>query len=956
MTRTAFDAQSSASLLDFVPESYVRLDSEFRYTLVNRAAEELLGKARAELLGRVLWEVFPRVVGTLFDSNYRRVMAERVTASFEEFYEPWQRWYSIFAAPDLEGGIVVRTMDVTGRKRAEAYRELDREVLWILNQPGDLQQAMQRTLGAVNRLNHCDALGIRLQDGEDFPYIAQEGFSQEFLQTENTLVHLDADGGVCRDAEGHTRLECACGLVISGRTDPSIPLFTKGGSCWTNEASQLLEIPADADPRICPRNQCVHHGYASLALVPIRSQGKIVGLLQLNDRRRGHFSLDTIELLEGVAAHIGEALMRKRAEEALRKTSAALAEAEAHFHLMFNAISDAVFVFTVGDDGVASPFVEVNDAACRYLGYGREELLRMSFFDVVGPELNLDLRTLLQEVRAKGHVFYEACDVAKGGRRVPVEVSTRLTEFNGREALISSVRDVSDRREIEKKYRDIFEGAMEGIYRTSIDGNSETANPALARMLGYDSAEEYLATMHDSANQVWASPQERARFLEVLERQDIVRGYECQLKRKDGRVIWVSINSRRVCGADGRSLYNEGFMEDITERKRGEEERARLEAQFLQAQKMESVGRLAGGVAHDFNNLLTVINGYSQLLLAKLTVGDPLREKIEQIHKAGERAAGLTRQLLAYSRTQILQPHRLDLSCLVEDMRPMLERLVGEDIDVTVELLREGGVVHADPHQMEQVVMNLVVNARDAMPGVGTLLLRTSVVEWTEGETWARPESRAGRYVVLAVTDTGVGMDEETKVRIFEPFFTTKGTGEGTGLGLSMVQGIVAQSGGFIDVESEKGKGTTFQIYLPAAVGALAETEVPASGRTLGGRETVLVVEDQKEVRNYAVGVLKEFGYRAIPAENVGEALLLSEKKRFDLVLTDVVMPHASGKELAERLKKIQPEIRVLFMSGYAGSIVQQHGVLEGASMFIQKPFTPEDLAKKVRAAIDRVV
>jgi CheY-like chemotaxis protein len=376
----------------------------------------------------------------------------------------------------------------------------------------------------------------------------------------------------------------------------------------------------------------------------------------------------------------------------------------------------------------------------------------------------------------------------------------------------------------------------------------------------------------------------------------------------------------------------------------------RLEQQFHHAQKMESIGRLAGGVAHDFNNLLTVINGYSRMLLRKLKAGDPLRDSLEEIYKAGERAEGVTRQLLAFSRKQVLEPRRLDINRVVEDMRPMLERLVGEDIEVRVALHAEGGTIHADPHQLEQVVMNLVVNARDAMPGVGKLLVETACVERDESYVRSHPEAHVGRYVMLAVSDTGVGMDEETKRRIFEPFFTTKPTGKGTGLGLAMVQGIVAQSGGYIEVYSEKGEGTTFKVYLPA-LAEPATAGFPASAAPVtGGKETVLVVEDQVEVLAYAVAVLKEYGYWVIPAGTAGEALLLCEREQhIDLVLTDIIMPNLNGRELAERLEKLRPGIRVLFMSGYTDDAIVQRGVLEHNAKFIQKPFSPEELAGKVR-------
>jgi signal transduction histidine kinase/DNA-binding response OmpR family regulator len=387
---------------------------------------------------------------------------------------------------------------------------------------------------------------------------------------------------------------------------------------------------------------------------------------------------------------------------------------------------------------------------------------------------------------------------------------------------------------------------------------------------------------------------------------------------------------------------------DITERRQ-------TEAKLAQAHKMESIGRLAGGVAHDFNNLLTVINGYSLLLLGKLGPADPLRAGLQEIHKAGERAAGLTLQLLAFSRKQVLEPRVLDLNREVDQMRSMLGRLAGEDVEVRVELSAQAGSVHADPHQLEQVIMNLVVNARDAMPHGGKLLIETAGVELDERYVQSHLEAHAGRHVLLAVSDSGVGMDDETRRQIFEPFFTTKGLGKGTGLGLSMVQGIVVQSGGHIEVYSEPGHGTTFKVYLPRVEeGAVADTGMPEAALALGGEETVLVVEDQAEVREYAVTVLRAYGYRVIPAESAGEALLMFEREpeRIDLALTDVVMPNISGRELANRLEKLQPGIKVLFMSGYTDNVIVHHGVLEAGAQFIQKPFSPERLAARVREVL----
>jgi PAS domain S-box-containing protein len=647
-------------------------------------------------------------------------------------------------------------------------------------------------------------------------------------------------------------------------------------------------------------------------------------------------------------------------------------------------------------------------------------------------------------------------------------------------------KDITERKTAEKilldaerRYRDIFDGAIEGIYRVSLEGKYLAANSALAKMLGYESAQEGVSTITDAARQVWLDPNERSRVVRLLEEHEVVRGYECQWKRKDGTAVWVSFNGRKVRGKDGRAPYIEGFIEDIAERKRADEklreserqfrtvletislagvmldrqgnitlcndfllalsgwkreevlhrdwfelflpseirgrireifldaigageipthyqneivtrkgerrlvdwnntvirdpggqivgvasigeditglkraeaEKARIQDQLRQAQKLESVGRLAAGVAHDFNNLLTVINGYSRLLLDTLKAGDPLRDDVEEIHKAGERAAGLTQQLLAFSRKQFLQPRVLDLNRVVDEMRPMLARLMGEDVEVCVQLQAEATTICADPHQLQQVLMNLAVNSRDAMPHGGKFSIETGFVEWGESQVQSRPGAQAGPYVMLAVRDTGVGMNEETLGHIFEPFFTTKGVGKGTGLGLSTIHGIVEQSGGYVEAESELGRGTTFKIYMPRVVDAQADSGKPEAVPASGGQETVLVVEDQAEVRRYTATALKAYGYQVIQAENADEALLLGEREsgRIDLILTDVVMPSLSGRELADRLRERWPGMKVLFMSGYTDDTMVHHGVLQKDVEFIQKPFSPAQLAIKVR-------
>jgi CheY-like chemotaxis protein/two-component sensor histidine kinase len=372
---------------------------------------------------------------------------------------------------------------------------------------------------------------------------------------------------------------------------------------------------------------------------------------------------------------------------------------------------------------------------------------------------------------------------------------------------------------------------------------------------------------------------------------------------------------------------------------------------------MEAVGRLAGGVAHDFNNLLTAIIGYSQLALGRLHREDPMRKEIEEVERAGQRAAGLTNQLLAFSRRQVLQPQVLDLNAIVSNLGKMLERLIGEDIELATTLGRDIGFVKADRGQIEQIIMNLVVNSRDAMPEGGKLTIETFNADLDESYTAEHIDAHPGAHVVLAISDNGSGIDKETQSNIFEPFFTTKEQGKGTGLGLSTVYGIVKQSGGHIGLYSEAGEGTTFKVYLPRFEEAGDKRDLRASQtESLRGSETVLLVEDENSVRQLARRVLEINGYVVLEAARSDEAwqIYQGHPGPIHLMLTDIVMPGTSGRELAQRLTALQPETKVLYMSGYTDDAIVHHGVLGAGTPFLQKPFTPESLARKVREVLDK--
>jgi nitrogen-specific signal transduction histidine kinase/CheY-like chemotaxis protein len=386
-------------------------------------------------------------------------------------------------------------------------------------------------------------------------------------------------------------------------------------------------------------------------------------------------------------------------------------------------------------------------------------------------------------------------------------------------------------------------------------------------------------------------------------------------------------------------------------------ESKRLEDQFRQAQKMEAVGRLAGGVAHDFNNLLTAIMGYSDLLLMRLDGPDPMRKNVEEIKKAGERAASLTRQLLAFSRRQVLQPQVMDLNTVVSGMEKLVRRLIGEDIDLRLRLQSPLGSVKADPGQIEQVILNLVINSRDAMPHGGKLTIETRSVVLQEEYIWKDPGAKPGAYVVLEVRDTGTGMSTEVQSHLFEPFFTTKEKGKGTGLGLSTVYGIVKQSNGIISAYSEEGQGTIFKVYLPLVDVLVANATPPAEPeKWVAGSETILLVEDEQAIRGLMQAVLRMKGYTVLEASDGQEALGMFKGNgdHIDLVITDVVMPRMSGRELASRIVADQPGTKVLYVSGYSEEAVLYQGNFQQGTAFLQKPFTPDSLTRKVREMLDQ--
>jgi two-component system cell cycle sensor histidine kinase/response regulator CckA len=641
---------------------------------------------------------------------------------------------------------------------------------------------------------------------------------------------------------------------------------------------------------------------------------------------------------------------RNRAEQALRHS-------EEQLRLLLNSTAEAIY----GLDREGN-CTFCNPACLRLLGYrdpqdllGRNMHQLMHHTRVDGApylEEQCQIYLAFREGEA-AHVVDEVLWRADG-TSFPAEYWSYPIEKDGK--LVGSVvtfLDISERkgaeaalRESEEKYREFIENATFGIFRSTPQGDLLDVNPALVSMLGYGSKDELLSLNLD--RDIYESPTDRIMAWQACQLSERSIGIEVNWRRKDHKTIAVRLCFRVIRDKDDQIKHFEVIAEDVTEKRT-------LEEQFRQAQKMEAMGRLAGGISHDFNNLLGVIIGYSDLLLASPTRDDLAQHRIEEIKKAGQRAASLTRQLLAFSRKQVLTPRVLDLNTVVAETSKMLLRLLGEDIELIAKLSPALDHVKADPTQIEQVIMNLAVNARDAMPMGGTIVIETANAELDR--TYAghfRADVQPGNYVLLTVSDTGIGMDNKTQARIFEPFFTTKEKGKGTGLGLATVYGIIRQSGGYIWVYSEIGKGTIFKIYIPRVKEMLSEVQPEISTPLPLGSGTILLVEDEDSLRELSHRLLEGIGYTVIEAANGADAIRIAGQcaDRIQLLVTDVVMPGMSGRELAELLVASHSQMKVLYVSGHTDDVIMHHAILKPGVAFLQKPFTRDGLAKKIQEVL----
>ena len=620
------------------------------------------------------------------------------------------------------------------------------------------------------------------------------------------------------------------------------------------------------------------------------------------------------------------------------------------YRLLFDDSPIPMLVF----DRQSLVFLEVNEAAIRLYGFSREEFLARTILDIQ-PDHNLPPENIAQLSQGSQdpQVWQYKKHRKKDGSAIDVEITCHDLNLWGKEAQLLVAQDITIRRENEIKLKQLEERfskafrccPMPVTISTKAEGRYVDVNEGFVKMLGYTREEVIGRTAHELG--VWAVPAQRAAIVERLTQSGRVNGQACRFRAKSGEIRDTQVFAELIDLSDTSCIL--AITIDVTDT-------MRLQKQYLQAQKMEAVGRLAGGVAHDFNNMLGVILGYCEMAGEQVDDDSRALKYIHQVRKAAERASDLTRQLLAFSRHEILQPSVLNLNAVVNNVSKMLLRMMGDDIVLKFVPGVALGSVRADLSQVEQILMNLAVNSRDAMPNGGTILIATQNVELDESHSLRHPDLVPGSYVMLSVSDSGCGMDANTKAQLFEPFFTTKGPSEGTGLGLSMVYGTMKQSRGHVFVESEPGSGATFKLYFPRIdEPAISLMRPTAEAMPLRGSETILVVEDDDALRKLTVRMLESEGYKVLAANDGPAAIEIAMQypKKIDLVLADVIMPSMGGHALIARLKESRPDLREIYMSGYEGNLIANYGLSQARVELLRKPFTKKSLLSLLRNTLD---
>jgi PAS domain S-box-containing protein len=957
--RSAEVSKAQLNLItDAVPALVSYIDANYCYRTVNQAYELWFGLKKEEIVGRHVREVLGEAVWEKVHPYVELVMAgERVFFEQELPYKHGSpRWVQVSYTQDRNDkgqvcGFIVLAQDISRGKRAEKDRELAVDFLRLVNETKNKRDMIQAAVSFFRRHSGCDAVGIRLHEEDDYPYYEVRGFPAEFVLAENSLCSRNDTGEVILDSIGNPVLDCMCGNIIRGRFDPSKSFFTKGGSFWTNSTTELLATTTNADRQARTRNRCNGEGYESVALIALHVGEDRLGLLQLNDLQKGRFLPEEIALWERLAGYLAVALAKFQAEELLRSSE------ELYRSLFDNMLNGFAYcrMLYLQDQPQDFIYLAVNDAFTTLTGLK----------DVVGKKVS-EVIPGIRDTDPRLFEIYGRVALTGKSERFEMYVDALrmwfwISVYSPRKEHFVAVFDViTERKLAEEALQDskekislILNSTAEGIYGIDLLGNCTFCNPSAIRILCYHDEKDLIGKdIHELIHHTKADGTSYPKAECLAHRAIAKREYI----HRDREILWRSDGTNFPAEFWAHPIFKGNELMGTVVTFIDTTERAALENQLFQAQKMEAVGTLAGGIAHDFNNILSAIIGYADLLHMKMPIDDPLRTNVEEILESAERAAQLTHSLLAFSRNQLMTVKAVDLIDLISRMGKMLIRIIGEDIEFKTEFRQKSLSIMADSGQIEQVIMNLATNARDAMPKGGTLSIVTDLAEIEEAACEAHGCDMPGNYAIITVSDTGTGMGEETRKRIFDPFFTTKNIGKGTGLGLSIVYGIVRQHNGFIDVDSEQGKGTIFRIYLPAIPDAADEKTDPTPAQFVDkGIETILMAEDDPALRKLSRIVLESFGYKVILAADGEEAVrkFTVHNEEIGLVILDMMMPKMTGVEAYKAIRNIRPEVKALFLSGYSADKLTGTGLSADGMESIMKPISPRDLLRTVRRVLD---
>ncbi len=957
-------------LFELAPFGYQSLDEDGCFLDVNQTWLNTLGRVREEVIGRNFTEFLDPAWQPFFLENFPKTRDRGLikSAEFEMLRKDGSRVAVSFdgrVGRDHAGNFQQTHCffrDITERKKSETYGELSREILQILSGLGTLPESIHRILEVLKQGTGFDAIGIRLKEGEDFPFYVQRGFPDTFLLNENSLLEYTDDGTICRDKEGKAQLACACGFVISGKVDPTKPFFTQGGSFWVNDSRSLLDIPPETDPRFHPRNQCVYNGYSSFALIPIRIKEEVIGLVHFSNKQKGCFSRNSVELLEGIASHIGEALLRKRAEAALQEQRKRLTD-------IIDFLPDATFAvdregrIIIWNKAIekmtglsATDMVGKGEYAYSvpFHGETRPQLIDLIFEDnedviLLYPHILREEETLTTEV------FCKALFNGKQGAWVFAKASPLHDHSGNIIGAIESIRDITDKKFTEEKLRKnvawfkaLFNATSDSVILVRPDGTilDLNENAALRRTLcaGAMRGQNIFDFLPGESVEM-----RRKAIDQILYERRLVQYDEAREEK------FYRIRLFPILDNQGEVIQVASFSRDITESKKTEGEKKKLQAQLIQSQKMEAIGTLAGGIAHDFNNILGAILGYAEMA-REMTSHDPIVSKfLDRINEAGNRASDLVKQILAFSRQVESKRFSLIPSQIIQEaiklLRPSLPStiLIKQNIDVSA------WPIIADPTQVHQILINLCTNAFHAMEKTGGALeITVKNKELSALDVQHIPDTQPRKFVELSVSDTGHGISSEIRDRIFDPFFTTKGVGKGTGMGLSIVHGIIMSHEGFVTCESEVGKGTVFRVYFPAFE-CVEPEHVEQIEIAPFGIERILLVDDEEILVELGTLMLEQLGYKVTGRTNSLDALMTFQNQPdlFDAVITDQTMPGLTGSDLALKILQIRPSMPIILSTGYSNLISEEKAGLLGIKGFAMKPLVKKEIASLLRKLLD---